>query len=496
MTVEHDLKIPPPLDPHVASLGLRTASNNPTEYFDLRLTASFGKEIVLLDSGGETIEVNLAIKKAEIKFHCVNASLHLIESHARDSEAWQGKSDRVREVSRKSEASVGGSISSDSLGFAKISTSGSAQFASEQRGTDSLTRAALPWRILNSDAIQLGYLDDFERELHGRIVDEDVSLRVRPLDTSRHVGVLARIRVRESWIEISDATIQKDSPKLRKYWQGLARKDSASEQRRRLFNRLLAHLITRELQDHTDNRNATIAAAAIVMKPATDAFIGQPTPRQRQKISIDPTAVENFLKSDLGDEGRVLREIGVQLEDEDSDVNVDAIIGELLRNFSAASSPYYSRMRHISELVYFYAHSLGLQIDVSASTSYSTGTATNPGRRSLSVFFKFLEKKNDCKSTKQLLEEYSSHRSFPSTFLEAGVLLKGDRAYRFAKALGFALSYQSFQRRLAEYGVRTGHGFVFTYRDVALAVGASDALSRLVGRTLLVNMPQIEFLLD
>jgi hypothetical protein len=486
LEIAHDFRLPPPLDPHVASVAIRTVSNNPSDYFDLRLSASFGKEVVLLDSGGDLIEVSLCIKKAEIKFNVVNAELHLFELLERDSESWIGKEEslnsRLKGRSAEAGSHIGIDLNSSGDNSASVRAAASMKVHASEAAQTIMTRPVLPWRLLSDDTVQLGYLDDFDRELSGRIVDENISVRVKPTDSAKKVGVLARVRVREQWIEIADVSIRKGSSKLKKYWAGLNTKSKAGEERRRLFNRLLAHLIAVALQEVGDQKNATIAAAAIVMVPTHDVTSGIVSPKPRQAISVDPQAVENFLSSDLGDEMRVLRENGVIIESEINSELSESILDFLKNQLPFRIRSYVFAPYDVTRVVDLLSQSLGLEVEISTSQRRTSARSESREDINVAVNIRFGPLLNDAKRTRDLLAPIENVYLFASELLETGAAIKGDTAYQFAKILGFKLSYQSFQKRVSQYGVRTGYGYILTYRDIAAAIGYSDAFSGLVDR--------------
>jgi hypothetical protein len=101
---ETNLKLPPSLDPHIASVTIRTDANNPNDFFDLRLSASFGSEHVKLEAGVDIIEVEISIRKAEIKFDVVNCNLHALADYHTD--ALVGRRTEVKSTERRGSVEV------------------------------------------------------------------------------------------------------------------------------------------------------------------------------------------------------------------------------------------------------------------------------------------------------------------------------------------------------------------------------------------------------
>src|SRR5262245_31813927 len=83
LIVDNDIRNPRPLDHRIASVWLRTPTNNPTDGYDLLLSASFGKERVTLEGDGFVIDTDFSLITADIELKFVKCSATLMEEEAR-----------------------------------------------------------------------------------------------------------------------------------------------------------------------------------------------------------------------------------------------------------------------------------------------------------------------------------------------------------------------------------------------------------------------------
>lgn len=80
--VDGEFKSPKPLDRRIATVWLRTPTNNPTDGYDLLLSASFGKERVVLKAGEFEIEVDFSIKTVDIELQFARCTYALSDQGA------------------------------------------------------------------------------------------------------------------------------------------------------------------------------------------------------------------------------------------------------------------------------------------------------------------------------------------------------------------------------------------------------------------------------
>lgn len=483
--LESNLTIPPPLDPHIASVSIRTGANNPTDYFDLLLSASFGEEYVTLESGHDTFEVKLTIKKAEIKIDSNNCDLHLLPNG--QEEAWKGTEERNRQ--KKSGMNVSGNSKAKltTLGLdADVTLGAEASRSSASQNNSVVEREVLPWRQMTEDTIQVGYLDEPTRPLQGRILDENVSLRVTPTDLSERIGVLARVRVRERWIDISDVSPISVSQKFGKFLKTISGADPEALRRRELFSKLLGHLVAMRLQSSADTRDATLAAAAIVFTPKTDSFSGHKMPAPRGGVKVDPTAIESFIQSS-GDELKVLSELGVDLGDtqEADDEETFDNIWPINTGFQFVND---FETLHLEK---WFSLSFGRKVKIVDQWELeSVGLHT--------FRLEITGEEHEKADAAQILKMIGWTGEGTTIAAEIGILAKGEQAFRFAKLCGFKYGYGAFQRRLTPFREFRGNAYVMAFhRVMELSSGDFDP-DRITGSTLNVELysmanEQLEF---
>ena len=95
LVVDGDVKLPRPLDHRIASVMLRTRTNDPTEGYDLYISASFGRERVKLSDGEFEISADFSLLKADIELNFVHSTSRLSETpESTHSDAWT-RTDKV-----------------------------------------------------------------------------------------------------------------------------------------------------------------------------------------------------------------------------------------------------------------------------------------------------------------------------------------------------------------------------------------------------------------
>lgn len=463
---EDKLRIPPPLDPHIASLSIRTGANNPAEHFDLMVSASFGIETVILNSGQEKIEVEIAIRKAEIQFDTINCNLLLSSLGA--SELWAGhqRSDitKSEKVLRKTNHTIlGGTANLNPKVAGHVGTEGARSAERVVEQAEEVKRALKPWRLVTPDTIQIGYLDNFDRRLTGRVIDEDVTVRVQPLNVRNKVGVLGRIRVRERWIDISDVRPVRASEKLRSFLAEISGNDETQSRTRHLFEKLLAHLVAIELQEEGESRDATLAASAIVYTPRLDHFTGVGLPRSRREIKIDPTAIENFIGLNSANQRDVLLAMGVDLDAEDTS-------GETMD---------FLRVWHDFDDRKWFRESVPLD-NILKAMSQSFGrelffSETQLKRSSDSIWkMKISDQLAPVSSELEIINFLGGDRFGEAAAIFYGVLLREEDSYRIARCFGFNMSFEEFERTICECYFDASYGKLVTFHRLFELIGRSD----------------------
>lgn len=476
---ESDIELPAPLDPHISSVELRTASNNPSDYFDLALSATFGSETVRLDTGEEQLEVTISIRKAEVKFDTQNCGLHLLSDQS--TEGWIGKETEMHTRSFDRSISTKGKMSGTSdlaeLSVFSVGANLEAQDTSEQATSQSkkLERELLPYRIISEDIVQVGYMNDFKKPLRGKIIDEALSVRVTPKDSTSQVGVIARVRVREGWIDVRDVKPINVKKKLGDFLANIGNAaEFENEKRRKLFSKLLAHLIRINLQEQEDSINATFAASAIVFSPADNEFSGIPKPKQMQFVKIEPASINRFIQAGEEQEEEVLIELGVDLSrNEEADNEAPLSASGIFKKIWESSSN-----RKILPTSY------GKIINLGECYSLSFGRVVNVSSQSVEnaedqLLIEITKEAHPTASVSQILDLLGRISGIELHALRLGILTKGPEMFAISNSFGFDQGYRVLCTRLSSYN--SGYGRISTFHRVLDAVDASEKIVELEG---------------
>jgi hypothetical protein len=471
LELEHNLKVPAPLDPHIASVSIRTGANNPSDYFDLMVSATFGTEYVTIKSGDDTFEIKISIKKAEIKFDPLNCDLHV---HApQRSDAWSGTE------TLNSTASKAHSVDSEALAMAehtgsklkgglKASTTAKIDLASSQQGNVDLSRDVLPYRVLDSNTLQVGYPDKFEHVLSGKIVDEAVRVRATPSDIGKQVGVLARIRVREHWIEIDDIQGLSVGQKMRSLFDDLKKGGEAAANRKLMFKKLLAHLVAINLQREEDQRDATFAASAIVFSPVDKKPHGLIGPQPEGVIVVDPTAIDRFISAGNENLAGVLDDLGVGEEAPDDRHAFDHVwslcrfgsVYRLLRKetFIKALSSSFGWVVHVEK------GEMGFHCITITDEPHPTADA------------------------EEIVDMLGGFPVGVEAAVYFGILAKGEGAFGVAEFFGYPYGRASLRRKLGRHSLYSSYGYLSAFHRIERVVSDGRSLNEFVGSKSLTHL--------
>lgn len=474
MQLEHDLKIPAPLDPHIASISIRTGSNNPADSFDLLLSATFGSDYVVLEAGSEEIEVRISVMKAEIKLDGINCQFHLIGPSGVEpgAEAWTGTQTSVQRKTNSSGRNIDLGLSL-SPGLrpevnASVGIRGGSSAAAE--ATIERSRANMPFRILGADIVQVGHPDAFDVPMHGRIIDENIAVRVTPTERSKRVGVLARIRVRERWISVKDARTESANSPIQRFLSSIRSNSSEDEKRKELFQRLLAHLVAIQLQEESERKDATLAASALVFSPISEQFGGLALPKARDRLRIDLADIERFLNASDSERVGLLRSIGVDISEAEEDFN-----SRFLRAWNLDGLHYRGVYYDSAEYLQ------NMKVNIEASIGLKTSLISS-GAGARFIDLQVTDEPCPTRSAKDLATAVDIFH--PQEPISVGYLLKGQRAYNVARVLGFNLSYSTFLKRIRPRAHVTGYGNLVTIADLFSLFCDRDAVNLLPGMIL------------
>jgi hypothetical protein len=310
LVVEKGLRLPEPLDHRIGGVWLRTTANNVTEGYDLLLSASFGKERVVLKGNGYELEVDFSLTSADIELKPLGCSMSVIEDGDR---AEDGKTTIHNQTSRETRWAAGGKLEASGSTDANAAAQGRIGLLYETKGTSKSTTSRkvekLDWGRTGPNTIKVGPTG---QALDGVIVSELKGWRVVPASTKTISAVVAYLKVRENWIKFENlkhvASPARFSEKLRRFLT------AADARQRRCFEILLAHLAQSGLNRHQDGKAATIAMHALVVRPEQSIATALPTGPNRSEIAIDGGQLDEFLSAGDGREVSALIALGVKPE--------------------------------------------------------------------------------------------------------------------------------------------------------------------------------------
>jgi hypothetical protein len=310
LIVDRDLHNPRPLDRRIATVALRTPTNNPTDGYDLMVSATFGTERVTLKADEFEIDGNFSLITADIELEFARCTYSLIDSEQGGrTEEWKATTKHKSTNHQKADGSVGAHLSGSVVGSISGNAHTRAQYlaSSSSSVTTVRERTQYEWHRLGGNAIQVGPTGE---PLDGPVVTDFAGWRVQPSSTSVPSGVVARIKVREEWIKFEDVRFRK-TPAL--YVQRLKNLLTPQQRKRReYFQLLLRHLAQSELREHQDGLHATLAAHVLIVRPFEERAVSLQSPESRRAIAIDSKHVVDFLESEEGHEAGALIALGLR----------------------------------------------------------------------------------------------------------------------------------------------------------------------------------------
>lgn len=311
LIVDREFKNPRPLDRNISTVSLKTPTNNPTEGYDLLLSATFGKERVTLVSDEFEIEVDFSMNTANIELSfsgCDYTEINVTQGGR--VEEWRRTITQNLGDQSRATANVGGGISANATGVnAKAEAAASIQKSAASSSTIKQEITRHDWHRLGGDAIKVGPTGQF---LDGPMITDFHGWRVTPQNIGEVSGVIARVKVREHWINFDNVQVIKSPPRLVDKVKMLMGLEQTKP--KQYFNLLLRHLVQTELRDHQEGTDATIASHVLLVRPhnprATSTYPGQ----SRRQIAIDGRRVAQWLAAEEGHEVGALIALGLRPE--------------------------------------------------------------------------------------------------------------------------------------------------------------------------------------
>lgn len=310
LVVDREFRSPRPLDRNISTVTLKTPTNNPTEGYDLQLSATFGKERISLVSDDFKIEVDFSMDKANIELSFHHCEYTEINEHPRVEEYKRTISEHAGKHSNAL-AKLAGRLSGAATGLTgKADLDANIQRTAMSSTTTKQEIVRYDWHRLGGDGITVGPTGSY---LQGPIITDFKGWRVTPYDAGRISGVIARVKVREQWINFDNADMVRHPPGLLEKVKRLMK----DHRRKQFFELLLRHLMMQtELRMHQEGTgtDATIASHVLLVRPyserATSPFAGH----SRRQVTIDGTQVEQWLAAEEGHEVSALIALGLHAD--------------------------------------------------------------------------------------------------------------------------------------------------------------------------------------
>ncbi|MEQ8372435.1 MAG: helix-turn-helix domain-containing protein [Roseibium aggregatum] len=159
-----------------------------------------------------------------------------------------------------------------------------------------------------------------------------------PQSTKKATGVVARIRVREEWLTFSNTRYEKGKGPVGVAVEKLF--TSENHRKKELFNVLIKHLTFLGLQKSDDKLQATLATAAIIVRPENEIALSAPS-EGRATIGLPLQSIQTFLDAEDGHEEAVLVGLGVSkhLIPRQAGNEIEKLAGKVRSDFLPRGSP-------------------------------------------------------------------------------------------------------------------------------------------------------------
>lgn len=314
------------LDKHIASVSLRTKSNDVTDGYDLALSACFGSERVRLRCPDFEVDVRLSIRKAEIVLVFPRSDMRPLETlRSADSEGWTRS--EAKKASNRSEKKSGVTTKGEfNVDHKSLTAAGSLSGKFERttsgalEDTIELKRALSSWRAVSNDTIALAPPTDVKKSntegeyLEGQVIPELTGWHVTPRSKTDVSGVIARINVREDWLNFTDPEYSFQASKTANWFKTQIESLFTPERalRRKYFMLLLERLAHQRLAELSGTSEATIAIDALVVIPNGNRANSLSSAERITTIDLPQGPIETYLKSEEGFEEATLLGIGIR----------------------------------------------------------------------------------------------------------------------------------------------------------------------------------------
>jgi len=312
LIVDRDFAIQKSLDRHVASVTVDTRDNFLNDGYDIELSASFGREAIKLISEGFEVEVDISVRKAEIDLSFDRTRYtRIFDGNSKTNAEWRlSETETYQEgADNKIGGKFGASIN-ETGPEAELGINANVEFTAAKKRKTEAHRTRLNWHFIGKNAIAIGGTRD---ALEGREVDALKAWRGFPVDTTTPSGVIAKLKVRENWLNFDNPEYKYNNNVIGQKVKELI--TSKKEERKKLFDLLLKNLVYRQLPKSEDGREAIIAVDALIVRPGEENAHGVVNGQGSGRINLPSQPIIEYLQSPEGDEIHTLIELGVSKEE-------------------------------------------------------------------------------------------------------------------------------------------------------------------------------------
>lgn len=317
LMVDGDYRPPPPLDQRIASVWLRAITNNPTDGYDVAVSAAFGKERITLLAGEFELETEFSLLSANVELEFIGCNASQLKSSAgTHSDGWTTTHDE--QVTHTVQRSVQGGLHLDAAANA-ANVGGVAAIKGKLDGQRTASTSAsvhhqqvhTDWNVIGPNSIRVGRSGKI---LDGTLIGDFTGWHIIPDHKDQPSMVRASIIVREDWVRFENVDYTKAPPPWRRKLADLLNLSGERKKRKEAFILLLRHLAQTELRRHQREREAVIAIGAIHIKPVADHALSLIPDHGRPEIVIPAEPLQEFLASEEGHEESTLVALGVRAD--------------------------------------------------------------------------------------------------------------------------------------------------------------------------------------
>lgn len=293
LILDDEVMMPPALNRHLAAVALRPESNLYEDGYNLFLSASLGGDDLTLRIGDADVSIVMDINYFEVDLTFGKS----IATFGEGFSAFDAPTVGIEKgVSRRStERGLEGEVGVDVSQLVKSRLGATGKLNSSAAKTQEKSITKYPFHHIEPGCVSAGDLRD-PYPLQGNVIQSYNGWWITPKSSDDRSGVLARLRVKRNWIEMSNPRVQNGlgeiAFRLKKLFLGDTEGDNLKAA---AFTVLLEKLVHLKLQEFDETEYATLAASAVILKPEEDRPATVPLKPAKPPLEIDITVVEDFL---------------------------------------------------------------------------------------------------------------------------------------------------------------------------------------------------------